>query len=47
VLFVEAAVEGCYLHQPIIGVEQVTHRTLLEPLPVQTPLAAKVSKSLS
>jgi hypothetical protein len=29
--FVKAAIEGMYLHQTIIGAQQITHRTPLEP----------------
>jgi hypothetical protein len=45
--FVEAAVEGMYLHQPIISAQQVTHRALLEPLPVQSPLAAGIDQPVA
>jgi len=44
---VEAAVEGMYLHQPIIGAQQITHRALLEPLPVQSPLAAGIDQPVT
>jgi hypothetical protein len=38
--FVEAATEGMYLHQTLIGAQQATHRAVLEPHPMQAPLAA-------
>jgi hypothetical protein len=33
-----AAVASRNLYQPIIGIQQITHRALLEPEPVQSPL---------
>jgi hypothetical protein len=44
---VEAAVEGGYLHQPIIGVQQIAHRALLKPMPVQAPLAAGIDQPVA
>jgi hypothetical protein len=39
---VQAAIERSLLRQPIIRSEQIRHRALLEPLPVQAPLAAGI-----
>ena len=39
---VEATVESILLHQRIIGAQQIRHRALLEPQPVQAPLAAGI-----
>ena len=36
-----------YLDQPIIGTQQICHRALLEPLPVQPPLAAGVYQTVT
>jgi hypothetical protein len=45
--FVEAAIERMYLHQPIISAQQVSHRALLEPQPVQAPLAAGIDQPVA
>ncbi len=44
---VEAAVEGVLLHQRIIGAQQIAHRALLEPKPVQAPLAAGIDQPVT
>ena len=36
-----------YLNQPIIGAKQITHRALLEPLPVQSPFAARINQPIT
>src|SRR5215475_4085939 len=45
--FVEAPIEGMYLHQTIIGAQQITHRALLEPQPMQAPLAAGINQTIT
>ncbi len=45
--FVETAVEAVLLHQPVISAEQIRHRALLEPLPVQAPLAAGIDQPVA
>ena len=44
---VEAAVEGVSLHQRIIRTQQIRHRTLLEPQPMQAPLAAGIDQPVA
>jgi len=44
---VQAAVERILLHQPIVGSQQVPHRALLEPLPVQPPFAARIDQPIA
>src|SRR6187455_3445853 len=44
---VQAAVEPILPDQGVIGPEQVRHRALLEPLPVQPPLAARIDQPVA
>jgi hypothetical protein len=44
---VEAAVEAILLHQRIISAQQIRHRALLEPQPVQAPLAAGIDQPVA
>ena len=44
---VQAAVERILLRQRKISAEQIRHRALLEPLPVQAPLAARIDKPIT
>jgi len=44
---VEAAVEGVPLHQRVIGAQQIRHRALFEPQPVQAPLAAGIDQPVT
>jgi hypothetical protein len=44
---VQAAVERILLGQAFVGAEQVRHRTLFEPLPVQAPFAAGVDQPIA
>ncbi len=44
---VEAAIERILLDQRIVGAEQVRHRGLLEPQPVQTPFAAGIDQPVA
>src|SRR5215467_5521501 len=45
--FVKTAVEAMYLHQTIIGAQQITQRALLEPQPMQAPLAAGIDETIT
>ena len=44
---VQAAVERILLGQAVVGAEQVRHRALVEPLPVQPPLAAGIDQPVA
>jgi hypothetical protein len=44
---VQAAVERILLHQRIIRSEQIRHRALLEPQPVQSPLAPRIDQPIA
>jgi hypothetical protein len=44
---VEAAVEAILLRQRIIGAQQIRHRALLEPHPMQAPLAAGIDQPVA
>ena len=44
---VQAPVERILLHQRKIPAEQIPHRALLEPLPVQAPLAARIDQPIT
>jgi hypothetical protein len=44
---VQAAVERVLLHQPIIRAQKICHGALLEPLPVQAPLAAGIDQPIA
>src|SRR4051812_32347001 len=44
---VEAAVERVLRDQRVVGPEQVGHRAVLEPLPVQSPLAARIDQPVA
>src|SRR5260370_9798249 len=44
---VEAAVEAILLHQRIIGPQQIRHRALLEPQPMQAPLATGIDQPIT
>ena len=44
---VEAAVKSVLLHQRIVLAQQIAHRALLEPLPVQTPFAPRINEPIT
>ncbi len=44
---VQAAVERILLHQRVIRAQKIPHRALLEPLPVQAPLASGINQSIA
>ena len=43
---VQAAIQGVLLGQGEVGIEQVAHRTGIEPMPVQPPLRARIDQSI-
>ena len=45
--FVQAAVERVFFNQPIIRVEKIAHRAVLEPQPVQPPLATWIDQPVA
>jgi hypothetical protein len=44
---VQAAVERILLHQRVIRAQKIPHGALLEPLPVQAPLASGINQSIA
>ena len=44
---VQTAVKSVLLYQRIVLAQQITHRALLKPLPVQTPLAPRLNEPIT
>src|SRR5919108_6307125 len=44
--FVQAAIQGILSHDREVLPQQITHRTVLEPVPMQAPLTARIKQTI-
>src|ERR1700674_1044998 len=44
---IQTSIQGVLFYQRIIFIQQISHRALLKPLPVQPPFASRINESIA